>query len=88
MHECRDLLFHAQEHRFTLPQIQAALDDLGLDFLGFELADSATLPAFAQRFPDLEAPRSLEAWHRFEEDNPDTFSGMYQFWVRKAADRS
>ncbi len=33
--ECRDLLFHVQEHRFTLPRIEAALGALGLEFLGF-----------------------------------------------------
>jgi len=27
--ECRDLLFHVQEHRFTIPQSGDALDALG-----------------------------------------------------------
>ncbi len=35
--ECRDLLFHRQEHRFTLPQISAFLAECGLEFLGFDL---------------------------------------------------
>ncbi len=25
----------------------------------------------------------LDRWHEFETKNPDTFSGMYQFWVQK-----
>ncbi len=33
---CRDLLFHVQEHRFTLPQIKNFLADNGLALLGFE----------------------------------------------------
>src|SRR5581483_6967737 len=33
--ECRDLLFHVQERSFSLPQIAAHLDTLGLQFLGF-----------------------------------------------------
>ena len=37
--ECRDLLFHVQEHRFMLPQIEAALKVLKLKFLGFEMRD-------------------------------------------------
>jgi SAM-dependent methyltransferase len=30
---CRDLLFHAHETRFTIPRLEAALDELGLIFL-------------------------------------------------------
>jgi hypothetical protein len=26
----------------------------------------------------------LREWDRFERDNPDTFVGMYQFWVQRA----
>ena len=32
----RDLLFHVQEHRFTISKIKEYLDKLGLIFLGFE----------------------------------------------------
>ena len=35
--ECRDLLFHVQEHRLTLSQIESFLADCGLKFIGFEL---------------------------------------------------
>ena len=35
--ECRDLLFHVQEHRMTLPQIKAFLVAQELQFLGFEI---------------------------------------------------
>jgi SAM-dependent methyltransferase len=39
---CRDLLFHAHERRFTIPQLEAALEELGLIFLEPEgLADWA-----------------------------------------------
>jgi SAM-dependent methyltransferase len=77
MSGCRDLLFHVQEHRFTLPQIEAMLARLGLRFLGFELADSQMLTRYRARFGD----DTLANWHRFEEEFPDTFSRMYQFWV-------
>ena len=26
----------------------------------------------------------LDKWHAVETEYPDTFSGMYQFWVQKA----
>lgn len=83
LEECRDLLFHVQEHRFTLPRIAEILDELGLEFLGFQFASMGVLDTFRARFSEVDAERSLNAWHAFETDNPDTFSGMYQFWVRK-----
>ena len=33
--ECRDLLFHVQEHQFTIPEIKNFLAEIGLTFLGF-----------------------------------------------------
>lgn len=79
--ECRDLLFHVQEHRFTLPQVADALQALDLAFLGFEMADQRPMRRFASEYPDARS--DLDRWHNFETDNPDTFRGMYQFWVRK-----
>ena len=83
MHECRDLLFHVQEHRFTIPRIANALDSLGLTFVGWDGLPGTVLEAFRERFPEPSDHRSLEAWHRFETENPDTFSSMYQFWIWK-----
>ena len=80
---CRDLLFHAQEQRMRLPSIGAFLEENGLTFLGFEL-DDGTVRAYRRRFPDDPAATSLDHWHVFEDDNPDTFSGMYVFWVQKS----
>jgi tetratricopeptide (TPR) repeat protein len=81
--QCRDLLFHVQEHRLSLPEIEAALEALGLHFLGFEFDDRRTLARFREANPAPAAPASLALWHQFEQDNPRTFSGMYQFWCRK-----
>lgn len=78
MSGCRDLLFHVQEHRFTLPQIKEMIAALGFRFAGFEFADSGmTLARYSKD------PLDLDAWHAFENQHPDTFSRMYQFWVRK-----
>jgi len=81
--ECRDLLFHVQEHRFTLPEIGKALDALGLRFNGFLLTpDLAT--RYAQRYPDDAGMENLGNWDRLEAELPDAFAGMYIFWVQKA----
>ena len=81
--DCRDLLFHVQEHRFTLPQIGAALQAFKLKFLGFELQDRRALRNFTTSHPSKSALTSLDLWHEFELENPDTFRGMYQFWCKK-----
>ena len=81
--ECRDLLFHAQEHRFALPQIKAFLAEHQLAFLGFEI-DGAVLQRFRRQFADRGALTDLDRWHAFETANPRTFLGMYQFYVQKA----
>ena len=81
--QCRDLLFHVQEQRFTLPEIATALESLDLIFLEFEFDDRRALGRFRQSHPDPNAPASLSLWHEFELENPGTFAGMYQFWCQK-----
>ncbi|HEU4351001.1 MAG TPA: class I SAM-dependent methyltransferase [Burkholderiales bacterium] len=82
MSGCRDLLFHAHERRFTLPEVESMIAQLGLQFLGFEFPDSGlTARRFVERFPEDRNGVQLKNWHRFEQEFPDTFSRMYQFWV-------
>ncbi len=80
--ECRDLLFHVEEHRFTLPEIAECLDALDLEFMGFEMRDRAVINRYLARFPDDPGAANLANWHRFETDEPDIFVGMYQFWLQ------
>jgi tetratricopeptide (TPR) repeat protein/SAM-dependent methyltransferase len=82
MSTCRDLIFHVQEHRLTLPRISKMLDTLELEFLGFELPSSDIATSFRARFPDDPDMRSLANWGRFEQDEKGAFSRMYLFWVR------
>jgi SAM-dependent methyltransferase/Flp pilus assembly protein TadD len=84
--ECRDLLFHTQEHRMTLPEIEAFLAEQRLQFLGFEI-NRATARQYAVRFPADPAMTDLDQWQAFEQDNTHTFAEMYRFWVQKPADR-
>lgn len=79
---CRDLLFHIQEARYTLDQIAAFLKDNNLNLLGFEM-DAETLAAYRHRFPQDPAATDLANWQQFESAYPDTFLGMYNFWVQK-----
>ena len=79
---CRDLLFHVQESRFTVPQIAEALDSLDLDFVGFEPPAPEVARAYRAAYPDDTNLISLDHWHAFEQAHPDTFTGMYDFWCR------
>jgi len=79
----RDLLFHVQETSYDLGEVAALLDGAGLEFLGFELADPATLSLFRQRHPGGE--RDLARWRAFEAEAPERFATMYQFWCRPKA---
>ncbi len=83
--ECRDLLFHAQESQFTIPDIKAFLTESGLNFLGFT---GPVAQAYRRRFPDDPAMIDLDRWETFETENPMAFVNMYQFWVQKAAPSS
>ena len=80
--ECRDLLFHVQEHRTTLPQIKSFLAAHELTFGGF-FVDAATRARFAARFANPQAVLDLDCWHAFEAEVPETFAAMYQFSLRK-----
>lgn len=80
--EFRDLVFHVQEHCFKIEQIQESLKKLGLVFCGFE--SDAIISSFKLVNPDPGSIYDLKLWSDFEAKNPDTFSGMYQFWCQKA----
>ena len=79
----RDLFFHTQEHRYTIPQISKILDDFDFEFLGFFSLHPSIKQKFSDHFPKDKKNISLENWHEFELNNPDTFLGMYQFWLKK-----
>jgi tetratricopeptide (TPR) repeat protein/2-polyprenyl-3-methyl-5-hydroxy-6-metoxy-1,4-benzoquinol methylase len=77
---CRDLLFHVQEHRFRLSEIEKILAENRLEFLAFDV-DSHVLHRFRARF-GRAALGALAHWDAFEAENPTTFAGMYIFWAQ------
>jgi len=79
--EVRDLIFHVQEQRFTLPQVQKCLEELHLKFCGFEVGNNISgFKKFIGKDADIF---DLSLWHQFEETHPSAFAGMYQFWCQK-----
>jgi SAM-dependent methyltransferase len=79
---CRDLLFHVQEHRMDLKKLSDFFKEHDLNFLGFDM-DSSIIRSYKNRFPSDPSATNLDQWQIYEEDNPDTFSTMYQFWIQK-----
>lgn len=81
--ECRDLLFHVQESRTTIPAIKQFIAERGLRFIGFEF-EAPLLQNHRARFAQSGWSMSdLNRWHALETEYRDTFSGMYRFWVQK-----
>jgi SAM-dependent methyltransferase/tetratricopeptide (TPR) repeat protein len=82
LYECRDLLFHPQEHQFTIGRLKVLIDELDLEFLGFELGEQHRSD-YDQRFPADKNRTNLENWQTIEEESPRMFLGMYQFHVTR-----
>ena len=78
---CRDLLFHVQEHTFTLLQVKDLLRECGLSVLNLDVKSRAHALAYRQRFPEDPAATKLENWHALELDHPTTFGGLYALWL-------
>ena len=77
----RDLMFHVQEHRFNLSQISQMISDFDLEFLGF--SNEKIKNKYSKKFPEDKKNILLENWDQFEMLEPETFIGMYNFWLRK-----
>jgi len=82
MSECRDLCFHAKEHRFTIEKVKQTLRFNELKFLGFQLPQEIK-SIYSNYFPKDKKQTNLDNWVIFEEKHPNTFKRMYQFWVCK-----
>ncbi|TAL27247.1 MAG: class I SAM-dependent methyltransferase [Alphaproteobacteria bacterium] len=80
----RDMLFHVREHSFDIPGIAGALQQLGLEFLGFGF-NTGIPESYRAKYPSDPVGASLDNWHAFEKENPDTFSHMYHIWCREKA---
>ena len=76
----KDLFFHVQEHRFTIPHLKQCLGELGFKFCGFE---TQMVSQFKQTDIRQNDPCDLDKWQAYEEENPRAFDLLYQFWCQK-----
>jgi SAM-dependent methyltransferase len=84
MSGCRDLVFHAEEHTFTLSEIGVLLDQLSLLVVRLDIKSPAHLAAYQQRFPDDPACTRLASWEVLEHERPNLFASMYSLWLCRA----
>jgi ubiquinone/menaquinone biosynthesis C-methylase UbiE len=80
--ECRDLVFHVQEHRFTLPKAVALFAASGLKVIRIRRSAEAE-KLFRSRFPDADPATCMESWTALEMDHPGLFGSMYNFVLSK-----
>ena len=78
----RAALLHECEHQVDPLWIKARLEELGLNFLGFELPDARYLDLYRKEGGTDARGRDLEVWERVETQNPQMLIDMYQFWCR------
>ena len=81
--ECRDLIFHVNEHRLNLVQVADYIKQLNLEFLGFEFPDFHTIRKYKECYPEDTQALNLELWDVYEQEHPETFVSQYVFWCKK-----
>lgn len=79
---CRDLLFHAREHRYTPLQLGELVAGAGLRLVGFEATPEART-RFVEAFGAGAYTLDLALWDRLEQDYPTLFAGMYHLWAQR-----
>lgn len=86
MSNCRDLIFHEQEHQFTPQGIADLLSHSQMDFIGM-LPTTSARQVFEQKIGKLHGSKTnnntLENWQAIEQQHEKVFAGMYQFYCRK-----
>lgn len=86
MSNCRDLIFHEQEHQFTPSKISDLLTNNQLDFIGM-LPTTSGRKAFEKstgiNMEKMTDNNTLQNWDKVEKEQEDIFAGMYQFYCRK-----
>ncbi|WP_169748997.1 class I SAM-dependent methyltransferase [Gynuella sunshinyii] len=82
MSGCRDLVFHEHETQFDLLQIDEMLTRFNLNFIGLLVQPLQRLE-FIEFIGSDQQRGTLAEWAEFEQQHPQSFGGMYQFYCQK-----
>lgn len=85
MSMCRDLLFHVQEHQYTLLELGAMLREVDLQFLGLAELPQEAVARYRSLYPNDERMVDIASWDAYEQQYPDTFSHMFLLWCGRSA---
>jgi SAM-dependent methyltransferase len=85
--ECNDLLFHVQEHRYTFPKIKEMLDKFDLELVYLHI-EPRIRKDYIDKNPHDPEMLDFESLHAYELENPVTFMGMYQLYLKRKGDQS
>lgn len=80
----RDLIFHVQEHNYTIPEVAALVADAGMEIVSFGYSGKPEARFKAMGFTD---PTDLAAWEKTEAKYPSTFKNMYGLVVARPGER-
>jgi len=78
MSDCRDMLFHVEEHQFDIPELLAMMAGAGLEVLGIEPPAHLAGTDYARA-----AGTDPMAWAKQEAERQEIFAGMIYLWVRR-----
>ncbi|MEO0972458.1 MAG: methyltransferase domain-containing protein [Pseudomonadota bacterium] len=85
--ECRDMLFHVQEHLHTWLEVARRIDNAGLRVVSLPVQPELK-QRYVRMFPGDPQATNLANWHTFELRNPEAFKGMYYLWVAHREDQA
>ncbi len=74
---------HVQEHQYDLGELRHMIETSRMVLLGFTNMPQHIRRAYTQRFPADAEMANWDTLQTFETNNPDAFSRMYGFWLRK-----
>jgi hypothetical protein len=77
----RDYFMHVSERTTDLLEIKDFLAANSLRFRGFV---DLPVEALHRTHPGAKSPGDLAAWHAWEQQHPNAFSGMYQFYCTRS----
>ncbi len=80
---CVDLLFNAYERHYEPGDLQNMLMEYNLHFHGFSGLQEIVRRQYRECFGDDPDLLNLDHWDMYEQQHPDTFAGMYQFYVSR-----
>lgn len=69
------------EHTYSLIDVKKEINNLNLKFLGFDSLTNGCINLFKKLNPHINSELDLNLWNSFEKLYPETFIGMYDFWV-------